>query len=109
MIDFENDLVVAYLTNAINTPVYEPTSMANANQFSGRYYTASTLGFVPQLLYMGLGAGGRDPQEAIENVLQDMVREKQKLVDQAAEAAGGELPEDHPIRRALQALEEAAQ
>ncbi|MCR4712725.1 MAG: serine hydrolase, partial [Clostridia bacterium] len=109
MIDFENDLVVAYLTNAINTPVYEPTSMANANQFSGRYYTASTLGFVPQFLYMGLGAGGRDPQEAIENVLQDMVREKQKLVDQAAEAAGGELPEDHPIRRALQALEEAAQ
>ena len=34
-------------------------------------------------------------------------REKQKLVDQAA-ARGGELPEDHPIRRALQALEEAA-
>ncbi len=105
MIDFENHLVAVYLTNRINTPVWDATSLANANQFSGNYYTSSTLGFVQQLLYMGLDTDGIDLSPALDSLLTDMIREKQKLVAQAETAAGAPLPDDHPIRRALEALQ----
>ena len=52
MIDPVENLVVVYLTNKINSPVTDKA--ANPNNFNGNWYTASTLGFVAQLLYQGL-------------------------------------------------------
>ena len=108
MVDFENNMVLVYLTNTINTPVYNATSIDNANRFCGGYYTSSTLGFVPQILYTGMESVGNDPGDALESLVKDMVNEKQKLVNEMTEAYGGELPDDHPILKALKALEEAA-
>ncbi|MCR5795871.1 MAG: serine hydrolase [Solobacterium sp.] len=107
MIDFENNMIVVYLTNSINTPVYDPSSIERANDFSGRWYTSSTLGFIPSILYTGI-SGSTDPKEALDSLMKDMVTEKKKLVRQYAGQAGGELPGDHPANRALKALQEAA-
>ena len=76
MIDPSRDLAVAYLTNKINAPV---TSPENPNRFDGHYYTASTLGFVPQLLSIGLDAG-EDVTEQLTALLADMANESAKLV-----------------------------
>ena len=103
MIDFENNMVVVYLTNSINTPIINPTSLDNANDFAGRYYTSSTLGFVPQIIYTGLNQSS--PKEALKSLIKDMVAEKQKLIDEMAEETGAEV-KDHPILNAKKALEE---
>ena len=50
MIDPQRNLVMAYLTNKINTRVTDVKK--NANDFDGGWYTASTLGFVPQIFSM---------------------------------------------------------
>ncbi|MBR2783971.1 MAG: penicillin binding protein PBP4B [Firmicutes bacterium] len=106
MIDFDNDLVVVYLTNSINTPLTDASGLETANDFSGRWYTVSTLGFVPQIIYMGLTDSGDDPEAALDSLLRDMVREKQKLIDEAEAEQGRPLPEDHPLLKAKQALDE---
>ena len=105
MIDFENDLVLVYLTNSINTPIWDAVTIDNANRFCGGYYTSSTLGFVPQILYTGMDSLV-DPDEALDSLMKDMISEKQKLVNEMAEA--NEVPEDHPVMKALKALQEAA-
>ena len=55
MIDPSRELVVVYLTNKINSRVL---SDAEINKFVGSCYTASTLGFVPQILSIGMDAAG---------------------------------------------------
>ena len=107
MIDFDNNMVVVLLTNSINTPILNPDSIEHANDFCGRYYTTATLGFVPQILYTGLGE--RNPREALDSLMKDMIHEKQKLADAEAESSGAELPADHPLMKALNALNEASQ
>ncbi|MBQ7583062.1 MAG: penicillin binding protein PBP4B [Lachnospiraceae bacterium] len=52
MIDPEKKLVIAYLTNKINTPLVD--SKKNANKFRGSTYTSASLGFVPDIIYTGL-------------------------------------------------------
>ena len=52
MIDPDRDLVIVYLTNKINSPVTDAAS--DPNKFDGSYYTAATLGFVPQILSVGM-------------------------------------------------------
>ena len=51
MIDPEKKIVIAYLTNKINTPV---TDIKNPNEFNGSRYTSASLGFVPEIVYTGL-------------------------------------------------------
>ena len=70
------DLVIAYLTNKINTPI---TDESNLNGFDGNCYTASTLGFVPQLLYMGMDTSDKDMRAVIPDLLDDMIQEKGKM------------------------------
>ena len=106
MIDYENNLVVVYLTNSINTPVWNPADLTHANDFAGRYYTSSTLGFVPQILYAGMGQTGADPGPALAALMEDMVNSKRRIVHQLEEKNGGPLEEEHPAVRALKALEE---
>ncbi len=107
MIDYDNNMVLVFLTNSINTPIFEPVKIENANQYCGKYYTTSTLGFVPQILYTGIG-NTQSPEEALELHIKGMVNEKQKLVDKAAADRGEPLGDDHPMMKALKALEQAA-
>ena len=81
MIDPERDLVVVYLTNSINSPVTDPA--ANPNKFDGGRYTASTLGFVPQLLSIGLD-GDTDILPQLCSLTADMENESRKLIPDGA-------------------------
>ena len=87
MIDPENDLVIAYLTSKINSPVTDPK--ANANRFDGNWYTASTLGFVPQILSIGMDEEGTDIMPQLLSLTADMASESLKLIPD--DASG-----DHP-------------
>ena len=100
MIDPVEDLVVVYLTNKINSPVTDKA--ANPNKFNGNWYTASTLGFVAQLLYQGLQNHGPDPNTAYSALLEDMAESKFALV-----AEGGSVPATHPLVRSGYAVLEA--
>ena len=94
MIDPSRDLVIAYLTNKINTPI---TDAANLNAFDGGCYTASTLGFVPQLLSIGMD-GGADVSAQLLDLAADMAAESLRLIPEAAGA-------DHPyVKNALSKL-----
>ena len=85
MIDPSRELVVVYLTNKINSPVL---SASAPDSFAGGCFTASTLGFVPQLLSIGMDGTGD-----ISAQLLDL------LADMAVESLG-KIPEgsasDHP-------------
>ncbi len=86
MIDPNRDLVIVYLTNAINSPVTDPA--ADPDKFDGRRYTASTLGFVPQLLSIGLD-GDTDILPQLLSLTADMAAESRKLIPDDA-------PPEHP-------------
>ena len=77
MIDFERNIVMVYLTNLRNTPLPDPE--ANANDFSGLYYTASTLGFVPELFSIGLDQD-EDVHEQFLSLLKSMCEDSEQLV-----------------------------
>lgn len=100
MIDPVEDLVVVYLTNKINSPVTDKA--VNPNKFNGNWYTASTLGFVAQLLYQGLQNHGTDPNNAYSALLEDMAESKFALV-----AEGGNVSATHPLVRSGYAVLEA--
>ena len=108
MIDFENRMAVVYLTNRINTPLAGPSSLEMANTFCGDYYTSATLGFVPQILYMGMNGQNADLDKALDRLAADMAKEKQKLVEKQAAADGRPLDEDHPLMKAYAAIRETA-
>ena len=99
MIDPSENLVVVYLTNKINSRITDP---ANVNEFNGNWYTASTLGFVAQLLYQGLQNHGTDPNNAYSALLEDMAESKFALVSE-----GGSVPATHPLVRSGYAVLEA--
>lgn len=80
MVDPSRQLVIAYLTNKINSPV---TSPDNSNRFNGNCYTASTLGFVPQLLSVGLDEAG-DVTSQLTALLADMLSESINLASRTA-------------------------
>lgn len=99
MVDPAAKLVVAYLTNKINSPVTDKDS--NPNQFDGNWYTASTLGFVPNILYMGLAenSAAADIQPALDALLGDMAIDKLRLV-----AEEGAVDKEHPIVQSAYAV-----
>jgi CubicO group peptidase (beta-lactamase class C family) len=85
MIDPSRQLVVVYLTNKINSPVISETDL---NFFAGKCFTASTLGFVPQLLSIGMDAEG-DISGQLLDLLADMAVESLGKIPEGAAA-------DHP-------------
>ena len=107
MIDFENNMVVVFLTNMVNTPIVDSSSLEYANTFSGKYYTTSTLGFVPQILYTGLNSE-TNPKKALKSLVKDMANEKQKLIDEMEKESGKKLNKNHPIKKAKEALDKVA-
>ncbi len=80
MVDPDKELVVAYLTNKINSPVTDKDT--NPNKFDGGYYTSSTLGFVPQLIQLGMDNDG-DVSKPLFNLASEMTNDSIKLVDPA--------------------------
>lgn len=106
MIDFENNMVVVFLTNSINTPVTDTSSLETANDFNGKYYTSSTLGFVPQIIYTGLYTDKKDVKQALNSLAKDMAEEKQKYIDNKEQKNGKVYNEDHPIKKAKKALDD---
>ena len=102
MVDFENNMVVVYLTNSINSPITNNTSIDYANDFGGRYYTSSTLGFVPQIIYMGLNNEG-NIKESIKSLIKDMSTEKEKYINNQEEK-NGKYGNNHPLLKAKEAI-----
>ena len=91
MIDPSRNLVIVYLTNKINTPI---TDEADLNGFDGSCYTASTLGFVPQILSIGMDSE-TDISGQLLDLLADMAAESRKLIPENGAA-------DHPyVKNAL--------
>lgn len=86
MIDPSRDLIVVYLTNERNTRVLDPYE--NANDFNGLYYTASTLGFVSQILSIGLDQD-IDIKDQLKSLVCDMADGAEKLIVDSAS-------KDHP-------------
>ena len=107
MIDFENNLVVVFLTNSVNTPILDKSSLATANDFVGRYYVSSTLGFVPQIIYMGLDNNDeKELNNALDSLLKDMISEKQKYIENKEKKLENKLDESHPLLKSKKALED---
>ena len=94
MIDPGRDLVIAYLTNKINSPVTD--KVKDPNKFNGNWYTASSLGFVAQILGVGMDSG-RDVSAQLRSLLFSMTEDALKLIPEGA--AGG-----HPSVRSAESL-----
>ena len=97
MVDPSRDLTIAYLTNKINSPLIDGS---NLNRFRGNAYTASTLGFVPQILSIGLDEN-RDISGQLMDLLADMTVESLKLIP---EGAGGDHPNVKNVRSKIAVL-----
>ncbi len=91
MIDPERDLVIVYLTNKINTPVTD--NQVDANKFDGSWYTAGTLGFVPQILSIGMDSD-EDITGQLKDLTEDMAAEALKLIPE-----GVSIDSDHPAAK----------
>ena len=85
MVDPSRELVLVYLTNKVNSPVLNESEL---NKFVGGCFTASTLGFVPQLLSIGMDSAG-DHSAQLLDLLADMAVES---LGKIPEGAGT----DHP-------------
>lgn len=88
MIDPDRRLVVVYLTNKINTMVTDVN--VDANKFNGGWYTAGTLGFVPQILSIGMDSE-EDISEQLLDLTADMAVESLKRLPE-----GVTLSDQHP-------------
>ena len=93
MIDPARELVVVYLTNKVNTAVTDPEE--NLNKFDGNYYTSASLGFVPQILSIGMDRDS-DVTETLAALTADMATEASRLIDENT-------PADHPLVKNLEA------
>ena len=75
----------------MNSPVTD--IQANANKFDGNWYTASTLGFVPQILSIGMDSD-EDLTDQLRDLTADMAAEAFKLIPE-----GVSPDSDHPAAR----------
>ena len=77
MIDPENELVVVYLTNKINSPVTDLEE--NPNKFDGGYYTSASLGFATQIIRIGMDRE-YPVDDQIFSLVAEMAKDSIKLV-----------------------------
>ncbi|MDO4408627.1 MAG: serine hydrolase [Eubacteriales bacterium] len=91
MIDPVRNLVIVYLTNLRNTPVTDKYD--DANVFDGSWYTAGTLGFVAQILSIGMDSR-QDISGQLLDLTEDMAAESLKLLPEGVAADS-----DHPAAR----------
>ena len=79
MIDPSRNIIIAYLTNKINSPVVKPYT--GKKIYSGNWYTASTLGFVTQILSIGMDSNN-NVSEQLLSLLSDMAKDSITLIPQ---------------------------
>ncbi len=91
MIDPEKNLVIAYLTNKINSPVTD--NKADGNKFNGNWYTSASPGFVPRILYVGMDSD-EDISGQLLDLAKNMAAESLKLLPEGVSAES-----DHPAAR----------
>ncbi|MBQ6971114.1 MAG: serine hydrolase [Synergistaceae bacterium] len=89
MIDPSRNLVIAYFTNKLNTPALMP--LRKNKTFAGSWYTASELGFVPEILYTGLDTSG-DISEELAEISGRLYAESLRKIPQGA-------GKNHPSRK----------
>ena len=92
MIAPARDLVVVYLTNKINSPVLKP--LRTSKIFSGNWYTSATLGFVTQIISVGLDSDS-DITSQLSALTLDMAEDSLKLIPKGA-------GRDHPSVKNVQ-------
>ena len=102
-IDTENNLTTVYLTNKINSAVTDPA--ASLTKFDGNWYTASSLGFVPTIVYLGMDShnAAEDIQPALDALLIDMAVIKMNRV-----VGNGTTDTSHPNLVSAYSIMEAA-
>ncbi|MBP5281709.1 MAG: serine hydrolase, partial [Lachnospiraceae bacterium] len=96
MIDPDRDLIIVYLTNKINSRVTDASK--SADKFDGNWYTAATIGFVPQILSIGMDTDC-DISGQLLDLAADMVVESKKIIAEGA-------TEDHPSMRNVKSKRE---
>ena len=89
MADPVKNLVIACFTNKLNTPAVMPLSRSRT--FAGNWYTASTLGFVPEILYAGIDASG-DISGELAGIARRLYAESLKQIPKGA-------GKNHPSRK----------
>ena len=77
MVDPDRDLVIAYLTNKKNSRV--TNTKTDANKFDGDWYTSATLGFVPQIMSIGMDTDV-DIMPQLKSLTKDMAIEAKKIL-----------------------------
>ena len=97
MVDPQRNLVAAYLTNKINSRVTDVRK--NANSFDGGWYTASTLGFVPQILSTGMDSDA-DISGQLLDLSADMALDSLKLIPEDLNARARQAGTHPSIRNA---------
>ncbi len=81
VIDPDRELVIVYLTNKINSSLIN--KRANSNRFRGGAYTSATLGFVPQIISVGLDTN-EDITDQLTDLVASMARESVELIPEDA-------------------------
>ena len=102
MADPQRNLVVAYLTNKINSRVTNVKK--NANSFDGGWYTASTLGFVPQILSIGMDSDA-DISGQLLDLSAEMALDSLKLIPEDLDAKARQAGRHPAIRNAQSKFE----
>lgn len=81
MVDPSRNLVIAFLTNKLNTSAVMP--LRRSKTFAGNWYTTSTLGFVPEILYAGLDTSG-DISGELAGIAERLCAESMKQIPERA-------------------------
>ena len=83
IVDPSRNLVIAYLTNKISSPVVKPYT--GKKIYAGNWYTAATLGFVSQILSIGMDCDKNiNISNQLLSLLKDMARDSEKLIPKGA-------------------------
>ncbi|WP_081641122.1 penicillin binding protein PBP4B [Butyrivibrio sp. XPD2006] len=101
MIDPDRDLIIAYLTNKKNSRV--TSTKADANKFDGDWYTSATLGFVPEIMSIGMDTDV-DISAQLKSLTQDMAVEAKKLLPK-----GVSIDSNHPAAKSARSKQQLAE
>ena len=78
VIDPNEDMVIVYLTNKINSPLVD--KYGSTSKFEGGVFTSGSLGFSTELIYRGLNKCDADIHDSLLSLSADMVAESIKLI-----------------------------
>ena len=78
VIDPNEDMVIVYLTNKINSPLVD--KYRSTSKFEGGVFTSGSLGFSTELIYRGLNKYDSDIHDSLLSLSADMVAESIKLI-----------------------------